>query len=41
MAQVNGTSDSGDLKECLQRFDREEISIPFPQRDVHLYQESV
>ena len=27
-------------KEVKQRFDREGISIPFPQRDVHLYSES-
>ena len=29
-----------DLQEAMKkRFDREGISIPFPQRDVHLYQQ--
>lgn len=27
-------------REVKQRFDEEEISIPFPQRDVHIYQEA-
>jgi small conductance mechanosensitive channel len=27
-------------REVKKRFDEEGISIPFPQRDVHIYQES-